>query len=95
MNRTALMLAANLALALRAEAALAPTVLDLIAGRSEPVLALVRGDANRIVGHEAEALRDYVSVAEWSGWSSSSITSALPLNTSTWARRTVVTFSGS
>jgi hypothetical protein len=53
--------AAALALALRAEAALAPTVLDLIAGRSEPVLALVRGDANRIVGHEAEALRDYAT----------------------------------
>jgi hypothetical protein len=53
--------AAGLALALRAEPSLAPTVLDLIAGRQEPVLALVRGDANRIVGHEAEALRDYVS----------------------------------
>lgn len=53
--------AAALALALRAEAGLAPTVLDLIAGRSEPVLALVRGDANRIVGHEAEALRDYAT----------------------------------
>jgi hypothetical protein len=53
--------AAALALALRAEAALAPTVLDLIAGRTEPVLALVRGDANRIVGHEAEALRDYAT----------------------------------
>jgi hypothetical protein len=25
------------------------------------VLALVRGDANRIVGHEAEALRDYAT----------------------------------
>ena len=53
--------AAGLALALRAEPSLAPTVLDLIAGRQEPVLALVRGDANRIVGHEAEALRDYAT----------------------------------
>jgi hypothetical protein len=53
--------AAALALALRAESGLAPTVLDLIAGRQEPVLALVRGDANRIVGHEAEALRDYAA----------------------------------
>jgi hypothetical protein len=53
--------AAALALALRADAPLAPTVLDLIAGRQEPVLALVRGDANRIVGHEAEALRDYAA----------------------------------
>lgn len=53
--------AASLALALRAEPSLAPAVLDLIAGRSEPVLALVRGDAHRIVGHETEALRDYVA----------------------------------
>ena len=53
--------AAGLALALRAEPSLAPTILDLLAGRQEPVLALVRGDANRIVGHEAEALRDYAT----------------------------------
>jgi hypothetical protein len=53
--------AAGLALALRAAPSLAPAVLDLIAGRSEPVLALVRGDAHRIVGHEAEALRDYAA----------------------------------
>src|SRR5262245_3270274 len=37
----------------------------------------------------------YVSLAEWSGLSSSSITSALPLNTSTCARLTDVTFNGS
>jgi hypothetical protein len=53
--------AAALALALRAEPSLAPTVLELMAGRSEPVLALVRGDAHRIVGHEAEAMRDYAA----------------------------------
>ncbi|HET9457585.1 MAG TPA: hypothetical protein VFO78_09600 [Candidatus Limnocylindrales bacterium] len=53
--------AASLALALRAEPSLAPAVLDLIAGRTEPVLALVRGDAHRIVGHETEALLDYVA----------------------------------
>ncbi|HSL33648.1 MAG TPA: hypothetical protein VK871_08360 [Candidatus Limnocylindrales bacterium] len=52
---------ASLALALRAEPSLAPAVLDLIAGRTEPVLALVRGDAHRIVGHESEAIRDYVA----------------------------------
>jgi tetratricopeptide (TPR) repeat protein len=52
---------AALALALRADPTLAPSVLDLIAGRPEPVLALVRGDAHRIVGHEAEALRDYAA----------------------------------
>ena len=53
--------AAGLALALRAAPGLAPAVLDLIAGRSEPVLALVRGDAHRIVGHESEAMRDYAA----------------------------------
>jgi hypothetical protein len=53
--------AAGLALALRADATLAVPVLDLLAGRSEPVLALVRGDAHRIVGHEAEAMRDYAA----------------------------------
>lgn len=53
--------AAGLALALRAEPSLAPAILDLLAGRQEPVLALVRGDAHRIVGHEGEALRDYVA----------------------------------
>jgi hypothetical protein len=53
--------AAGLALALRADPALALPVLELLAGRQEPVLALVRGDAHRIVGHEAEALRDYAA----------------------------------
>jgi hypothetical protein len=53
--------AAGLALALRAEPSFAPAILDLLAGREEPVLALVRGDAHRIVGHEGEALRDYVA----------------------------------
>ncbi|HEX5014891.1 MAG TPA: hypothetical protein VFV72_12120 [Candidatus Limnocylindrales bacterium] len=53
--------AAGLALALRADPALALPVLELLAGRQEPVLALVRGDAHRIVGDEAEAMRDYAS----------------------------------
>src|SRR5262245_3834240 len=53
--------AAGLALALRADPALALPVLELLQGRQEPVLALVRGDAHRIVGHEAEAMRDYAS----------------------------------
>jgi hypothetical protein len=53
--------AAGLALALRADPTLAVPVLDLLAGRQEPVLALVRGDAHRIVGHEAEAMRDYTA----------------------------------
>jgi hypothetical protein len=64
--------AAALALAIRAEPALAPAVLDLLAGRDEPVLALVRGDAHRIVGHEGEALRDYVAAVEAIGMARSS-----------------------
>jgi hypothetical protein len=64
--------AAALALAIRAEPSLAPPVLDLLAGRQEPVLALVRGDAHRIVGHEAEALRDYVAAVEAIGLQRSS-----------------------
>lgn len=55
--------AAGLTLALRAEPSLAPGVLQLLAGRTEPALLLVRGDAQRIVGHEAEALRDHAAVA--------------------------------
>ena len=53
--------AASLALALRADPNLALPILELLAGRQEPVLALVRGDAHRIVGHEAEAMRDYLA----------------------------------
>ena len=53
--------AASLALALRADPNLALPILELLAGRQEPVLALVRGDAHRIVGHEAEAMRDYIA----------------------------------
>jgi hypothetical protein len=53
--------AAGLALALRADSTLAVQVLDLLAGRQEPVLALVRGDAHRIVGDEAQATRDYAA----------------------------------
>jgi hypothetical protein len=53
----------GLILALRAEPSLAPAVLDLLAGRGEPILALVRGDAQRIVGREIEAMRDHASAA--------------------------------
>jgi hypothetical protein len=59
--------AAGMALALRADPSLAPAVLDLIAGRTEPVLALVRGDANTIVGHGAEAMRDYAAAVAATG----------------------------
>jgi hypothetical protein len=64
--------AASLSLAIRAEPSLAPAVLDLLAGRQEPVLALVRGDSHRIVGHEAEALRDYVAAVAAIGMERSS-----------------------
>ena len=64
--------AAALALAIRAAPALAPAVLDLLAGRDEPVLALVRGDAHRIVGPEGEALRDYATAVEAIGLERSS-----------------------
>jgi hypothetical protein len=55
--------ATALILALRASPSLAPAVLDLLAGRGEPLLVLVRGDAQRIVGREAEALRDHATAA--------------------------------
>jgi hypothetical protein len=55
--------ATALILALRASPSLAPAVLDLLAGRGEPLLVLVRGDAQRIVGREAEAQRDHATAA--------------------------------
>lgn len=55
--------AAALILALRASPGLAPAVLDLLAGRGEALLVVVRGDAHRIVGREAEALRDHATAA--------------------------------
>ena len=55
--------ATGLILALRASPGLAPAVLDLLGGRSEPILALVRGDAQRIVGREVEAIRDHETAA--------------------------------
>lgn len=55
--------ATALILALRSSPGLAPAVLDLLAGRGEPLLVLVRGDAQRIVGREAEALRDHAAAA--------------------------------
>jgi hypothetical protein len=55
--------ATGLILALRASPGLAPAILDLLAGRSEPILTLVRGDAQRIVGREVEAMRDHAAAA--------------------------------
>lgn len=61
-NRTA-EAATGLILALRSTPGLAPAILDLLAGRSDPILVLVRGDAQRIVGHETEAIRDHAAAA--------------------------------
>ena len=55
--------AAALLLALRASPSIAPAVRDLLAGRSEPILAVVRGDASRIVGHDLDAMRDHAAAA--------------------------------
>ncbi len=55
--------ATALILALRASPALAPAILDLLARRTEPILVLVRGDAGRLVGREAEAMRDHAAAA--------------------------------
>lgn len=55
--------ATGLILALRSTPGLAPAILDLLAGRKDPILVLVRGDAQRIVGHETEAVRDHAAAA--------------------------------
>ncbi len=55
--------ATGLILALRSSPSLAPAILDLLSGRAEPILVLVRGDAQRIVGREAESLRDHAVAA--------------------------------
>ncbi len=55
--------ATGLILALRSAPELAPAVLDLLSGRSEPILLLVRGDAEEIVGRDVDALRDRTAAA--------------------------------
>jgi hypothetical protein len=55
--------ATGLTLALRTSPELAPAVLDLLSGRSEPILLLVRGDAYQIVGRDVEAMRDHAAAA--------------------------------
>jgi len=55
--------ATGLLLALRSSPELAPAILDLLSGRAEPILVLVRGDAQRIVGREAESMRDHSTAA--------------------------------
>lgn len=55
--------AVRLALVLRIAPALAPAILDLVGDRHDPALALVRGDAYRLVGRELEARQAYADAA--------------------------------
>ena len=55
--------AVRLAVALRVSPSLAPAVIDMLAGTKGPEFDLIRGDAYRLVGHEAEAQRAYAAVA--------------------------------
>ena len=57
------LLAALVPLAACASPSIAPAVRDLLAGRNEPILAVVRGDAARIVGHDLDAMRDHAAAA--------------------------------
>ncbi len=49
--------AVRFALALRGAPAMAPAILDALAGVAGPVVELVRADAYRAAGHEADAMR--------------------------------------
>jgi len=53
--------AVQLALVLRVSPGLAPAVLDIAGSTAGAELDLIRGDAYRLVGHEAEAQRAYAS----------------------------------
>jgi hypothetical protein len=56
--------AIQLALALRASPALAPAVLDLARDQDGAAFDLIRGDAYRLVGREAEARRSFAAAAD-------------------------------
>ena len=60
--------AVRLGLVLRVAPALAPAVLDLVEGRTERGMALVRGDAYRLVGREIEARRAFAEAASGGSW---------------------------
>jgi hypothetical protein len=53
----------RLALTLRLDPTLAPAVLDLVAHRREPIAALLRGDAQRLLGRHLEAEAAFAAVA--------------------------------
>jgi hypothetical protein len=57
---------AQLALALRLSPALAPSVLEVIDGRTDRELAFVRGDAYRLVGRETDARRAFADAVNLS-----------------------------
>jgi hypothetical protein len=59
----ALSAAVQLALALRASPALAPAVLDLARDQEGAAFDVIRGDAFRLVGREAEARRSFAAAA--------------------------------
>jgi hypothetical protein len=54
--------AVRLAVVLRVSPGLAPAVIDVLAAARGPEFDLIRGDAFRLVGHEAEAQRSYAAV---------------------------------
>lgn len=58
----------RLGLVLRVSPALAPAVLDLVQGRTERGMTLVRGDAYRLVGREIEARRAFAEAAHGGSW---------------------------
>ncbi len=60
--------AVRLGLVLRVAPALAPAVLDLVEGRTERGMALVRGDAYRLVGREIEARQAFAEAARGGSW---------------------------
>jgi hypothetical protein len=53
-----------MALALRADPTIAPAVLDAINLRREPAAALLRGDAQRLLGRHLEAEAAFDAAAE-------------------------------
>ena len=60
--------AVRLGLVLRVAPALAPAVLELVEGRTESGLALVRGDAYRLVGREIDARQAFMDAARGPTW---------------------------
>jgi tetratricopeptide (TPR) repeat protein len=54
----------RLGIALRLAPALAPAILEATAGARSPSLVIVRGDAYRLAGHEAEAREAYLVAAQ-------------------------------